>query len=219
MRSPGFQFPGLIELVLTVLAFWFQVRLVPRLPTSCRIPRLCPPTSISLMALSSKVPCIRCPRPRSHLPPVQKRDAQHIFGNPVDQVVADPMAQDNDKRCNIQIHTEIPYQSTQRKIFTSCRYLVELGPRQLGLPTYAFATLDLPGKLAILTAIYRSAQGPGQKVPRGVLVECFWAPGSECPKECFWSAAWRLWSPKSSQTTLEKALRGALCGPGPWALL
>ena len=27
-------------------------------------------------------------------------------------------------------------------------------------------------------------RGPGQKVPHGVLFECFWAPASECPKEC-----------------------------------
>ena len=33
----------------------------------------------------------------------------------VDPVVADPVAQDNDKRSNIQIYTEISYESTQRE--------------------------------------------------------------------------------------------------------
>ena len=31
-------------------------------------------------------------------------------------------------------------------------------------------------------------RGPGRKVPPGVLFECFWAPGSECPRERFLSA-------------------------------
>ena len=58
---------------------------------------------------------------------------------PVDPVVADPVRQDNDKRNNIQIYTENPYSITQREgtnlpMFISCRYLVELGPRQLGPP-------------------------------------------------------------------------------------
>ena len=35
-------------------------------------------------------------------------------------------------------------------------------------------------------------RGPGWKVPPGVLFECFWAPASECPKECFLSACWRF---------------------------
>ena len=63
-------------------------------------------------------------------------------------------------------------------------------------------------------------------MPHRVLFECFWVPGSECPKECFLSACWHFkhakkhsksspWStlsqvPKSTQ----KALRGALSGPG-----
>ena len=38
-------------------------------------------------------------------------------------------------------------------------------------------------KIAIPAAMLR---GPGWKVPRGVLFEFFWAPGSECPKESFW---------------------------------
>ena len=33
----------------------------------------------------------------------------------VDPIVADPVRQDNDKRNNLQIYTEIPYQSTQRE--------------------------------------------------------------------------------------------------------
>ena len=60
--------------------------------------------------------------------------------------------------------------------------------------------------------------------------EKFWAPASECPKECFLSAFWRflgLKMTKSTQKALfgalrgrcpklpKKALRGALSGPGP----
>ena len=58
----------------------------------------------------------------------------------VHPVVADPIAQDDDKRNNIQIHTDIFPSKVHRgrgqdfPIFISCRYLVELGPRQLGLP-------------------------------------------------------------------------------------
>ena len=33
-------------------------------------------------------------------------------------------------------------------------------------------------------------RGPGRKVPHGVFFDWFWAPGSECPKECFLSAFW-----------------------------
>ena len=78
-------------------------------------------------------------------------------------------------------------------------------------------------------------RGPGLKVPHGVLFEQFWAPGSKCPKECFLSAFWRFWGqkmPKNTQKALtlwgtprqvpkiaQKALRGALSGPGPRALL
>ena len=64
----------------------------------------------------------------------------------VDPVVADPVRQHNDKRNNIQIYIYI-YIHTRRfpikvhrgrgqnfPIFISCRYLVELGRRQLGLP-------------------------------------------------------------------------------------
>ena len=70
--------------------------------------------------------------------------------------------------------------------------------------------------VAIPAAICRSAQGPGRKVPPGVLFECFWAPGPECPQrvlfECFLaflglkSALWgsRRQVPKNTQ----KALRG-----------
>ena len=35
------------------------------------------------------------------------------FWELVDPVVTDPVAQDNDKRNNIQMYTEIPYSSTQ----------------------------------------------------------------------------------------------------------
>ena len=73
-------------------------------------------------------------------------------------------------------------------------------------------------------------RGPGRKVPHGVLFECSWAPGSECPTECFLSAFWRFLSPKSAKkhskstswgtpsqvpNNTQKALREALSGPGP----
>ena len=72
-------------------------------------------------------------------------------------------------------------------------------------------------------------RAPGRKVPPGVLFERFWAPGSECPKECFLSAFWHFWGSKSakkhSKSTLwgtrsqvpkntQKALRGTF-RPGP----
>ena len=64
-----------------------------------------------------------------------------LYWELVDPVVADPVAQDNDKRNNIQMYTEImPYKAPHRgrgqnfPMFISCRYLVELGSRQLGLP-------------------------------------------------------------------------------------
>ena len=60
-------------------------------------------------------------------------------------------------------------------------------------------------------------------MPPGVLFGQFWAPASECPKECFLSV---FWAKKHSKSTLrgtprqvpkiaQKALRGALSGPGP----
>ena len=63
-------------------------------------------------------------------------------------------------------------------------------------------------------------------MPPGVLFGQFWAPASECPKECFLSAFWRflgqktpkstLWgTPRQVPKTAQKALRGALSGPGP----
>ena len=55
-------------------------------------------------------------------------------------------------------------------------------------------------------------RGPGLKVPHGVLFEQFWAPASECPKECFlsafWPVFWALKVPKSTQKALFGALRG-----------
>ena len=57
--------------------------------------------------------------------------------------------------------------------------------------------------------------GTWLRVSQRRLFECFWATGSEFPKECFLSVFWRVLStrsqaPKSSQ----KALREALSGPG-----
>ena len=51
-------------------------------------------------------------------------------------------------------------------------------------------------------------RGPGLKVPHGVFFEQFWAPASECPKECFLSAFWRVLGSKSTQKALFGALRG-----------
>ena len=49
---------------------------------------------------------------------------------------------------------------------------------------------------AILAAIYRSAQGPGTETAPGVPFERFWAPASECPKECLLRAFWPFLVPK-----------------------
>ena len=64
----------------------------------------------------------------------------------VDPVVADPVAQDNEKRYNIQIYTKFPIKIHRGRgqnfpIFISCPYLVELGPRQLGLNVSDFPPL------------------------------------------------------------------------------
>ena len=73
-------------------------------------------------------------------PEVQKSEkSQKKSWEPVDPVVADPVRQDNDKRNNIQTNTEILFNVHRRReqnfpIFISCRYLVELGLGELGLP-------------------------------------------------------------------------------------
>ena len=54
-------------------------------------------------------------------------------------------------------------------------------------------------------------RGQGPKVPHGVLFEQFWAPASECPKECFLGAFGHFKAqkmPKSTQKALLEALRG-----------
>ena len=67
---------GLIKHVLTVLVFWSWVLLLPRLPPSSRSLRLFPWASILLHG-----PLDICLDllPAAPLPPVQKRDAQHMF--------------------------------------------------------------------------------------------------------------------------------------------
>ena len=57
----------------------------------------------------------------------------------VDPVVADPVWQDNDKGTIYKYIRQFPIEVHRGRgqnfpIFISCRYLVELGPRQLGLP-------------------------------------------------------------------------------------
>ena len=68
--------PGLIQHVLTVLAFWSWVLLLPWLPPSSRSLRAFPWASILLHG-----PLDICLDllPAPPLPPVQKRDAQHMF--------------------------------------------------------------------------------------------------------------------------------------------
>ena len=65
---------------------------------------------------------------------------QAVVWELVDSVVADSVMQDNDKTNNIQIETRkllikvLRGRGQDFPIFKSCRYQVELGPRQLGLP-------------------------------------------------------------------------------------
>ena len=47
------------------------------------------------------------------------------------------------------------------------------------------------------------------KVPPGVLFQCFWAPGSECPKECF-GVLFGVFGAKKTSKSTQKALFGAL---------
>ena len=76
-------------------------------------------------------------------------------------------------------------------------------------------------------------RGPGRKVPHGVLFECFWAPAGSDPTECFLSDFWHFWglknAKKHSKSTpwgtpsqvpknTQRALRGALSGPGRKAI-
>ena len=58
-------------------------------------------------------------------------------------------------------------------------------------------------------------RGPGLKVPHGVLFEQFWAPASECPKECFLSAFWPFWAQKKPKST-QKALAQNCSKGTPW---
>ena len=67
----------------------------------------------------------------------------------------------------------------------------------------------------------------GLKVPHGAFFEQLWAPVPECPKECFLAEKMPkkhsknpLWgTPRRVPQIAQKALRGALSGPGTWALL
>ena len=69
-------------------------------------------------------------------------------------------------------------------------------------------------KFAIPAAIAGVLRGPGQKVPHGVLLECFLRflglkNVNKHPKSTLWGTPRQV--PKSTQ----EALRGALSGPGP----
>ena len=68
--------PGLIQHVLTVLVFWSWVLLLHRLPPSSRSLRLFRWASIWLDARLAI--CLDL-LPAASLPPMQKRDAQHMF--------------------------------------------------------------------------------------------------------------------------------------------
>ena len=105
-----------------------------------------------------------------------------------------------------------------------CSYYV---PSICGKPTvYERTGPAFSGRFAIPAAIYRGAfRARAGKCPPGVLFGQFWAPPSECPKECF-LAFFGPKTPKSTQKALfgalclvpkiaQKALRGALSGPGP----
>ena len=51
-------------------------------------------------------------------------------------------------------------------------------------------------------------QGPGLKVPHGVLFGQFWAPASECPEECFLSAFGHVKAQKTPTKHSKSTLRG-----------
>ena len=100
---------------------------------------------------------------------------------------------------------------TKTHILVSLRAISE--PRFLSPATCDFSLRSRPPFTGVL-------RGPGLKVPHRVLFEQFWAPASECPKECFLSAFWPLWDTQRQVPKIaQKALRGALAGPGPGALL
>ena len=69
-----------------------------------------------------------------------------FFGELVDPVVADPIAQDSDKRIYIYIHTQIPFfkyteggdKTSQYVYLVVILPLAELGPREFGLPIAEF---------------------------------------------------------------------------------
>ena len=54
---------------------------------------------------------------------------------------------------------------------------------RIGSPSWALDKTCDPGR-----HLQECPEAPARKVPHGVLFECFWAPASECPKECFSSA-------------------------------
>ena len=83
-----------------------------------------------------------------------------------------------------------------------------------GLRNFRIESLDLRSRPPF-TGV---PQGPRpESAPRSVF-RVFWAPVSECPEECFLSVFFGVFLPQKKQKkkNTQKALRGALSGPGPW---
>ena len=115
---------------------------------------------------------------------------------------------------------EIPEQRRTANYITFCLFYANLnsnhawqhgaiGANMITLHTVIYS---IP---AAFTGVLR---GPGRKVPHGVLVECFLSTWLGVPHgvlfECFLSAFWHFWGLKTPKGT-QKALHGALSGPGP----
>ena len=96
---------------------------------------------------------------------------------------------------------------TQIAAFYLCHFPNRTPPPLVALDRSFKSQIAVTYVFAIPAAIYRNVPGPGLKVPHGVLFEQFWAPASECPKECS-CAFWGFWGPKSTRKALFGALRG-----------
>ena len=136
---------------LTVELFYLQLTILAFLLTigAFSLP-------IQLLAYSEKV-CLRststdCKQRSSTVS--KKTPAVSKNWEVVDPVAADPVAQDNNKRNNIQIYTEIPYQSTQNPnihiLSLSCR----TGSATTG-STGCRESFPTSGRLLLAVAIHR----------------------------------------------------------------